>query len=280
MKVLCCQLAINGVTSREAMANHQAKLADKIRTSCQKTNVDLVLLPELSAIDYSTTAFENLAELTSDMEGWLVESMAELARDTNSSISFGMPRQDENGRYISQVFVDASGELITYYDKLHIAQFGASMEKPYFKAGDHISVVEIAGFRLGVLICYDMRFGEFISSFVREQQLDAILHPVAFYRDGSFASWRSFVCTRALENQVYWLSLNRAGKNWGHSIFCPPWFEDNAEVIELDESEAFTIIELDKARLRYAEENYPIKRDRRGDYVDLTLSFCGTHSQS
>ena len=114
-----------------------------------------------------------------------------------------------------------------------------------------------------------MRFGEYISQMVREYKLDAMLHPVAFARDGSFASWRNFVCTRALENQIYWLSLNRAGADWGKSIICPPWFEAEDELIEFGDSETFQVVTLDKEALKYSRETYPLTLDRLDDYFEI-----------
>ena len=269
MKILCCQIDIEGVTARSAMEDHQARISNLIRTSCSNESVDLVLLPELSAIEYSTPAFDNLAELATDFDDWLVDSMVELAREINTPICFGMPRRDNKNLHISQVYINSDGVVDGYYDKVHVAQLGASPEKHYFTPGDHVTVIELAGYRIGIIICYDMRFGDYISTMVREHKLDIMLHPVAFYQDGTFASWRSFVCTRALENQIYWLSLNRAGEGWGHSKICPPWFEHENEVIELNDSEALKVVEIDRELLQYAEDNYPLKRDRLHDYSSI-----------
>ncbi len=229
----------------------------------------MIFLPELSAIEYSRPAFENLADLATATDGWLCSSMSELALEIDTPICFGMPRREGADFYISQIIVGRDGSLLGYYDKLHIAQFGASVEKPFFTPGSHIGVFDIGSFRFGVVICYDMRFGEYVSRVARDHHVDVMLHPVAFSLDGSFASWRSFAGTRALENQVYWLSLNRAGKGWGHSVFCPPWFEHESDVIELDESETLQVIELDRSRLEYAAKTYPIEKDRWEDYSKL-----------
>jgi predicted amidohydrolase len=269
MKILSYQITVDGVNTLSTMKDQQARVESLIRQACLNESVDLVLLPELSAIEYSIGAFSNLGELANDISGWLVDSMGKLAKDIETSICFGMPRCARNSHYISQVIVDKNGSLVGYYDKVHVAQFGASAEKPYFNPGDHVTIFELGTFRIGIVICYDMRFSEYISKMVQEHKLDAMLHPVAFSRDGSFASWRSFVRTRALENQIYWLSLNRAGSGWGHSVFCPPWYESNNEVIVLNESESFHIIELDKNRLQQARKTYPLSLDRLADYSEI-----------
>ena len=50
-----------------------------------------------------------------------------------------------------------------------------------------------------------------------------MLHPSAFVRDATFAMWHRFVTTRAVENQVFVLSVSHAGPNFGDSVACPPW---------------------------------------------------------
>jgi len=269
MKILCCQLNIEGVITRSSMEIKQQSISNQIRTICLEQSVDLVFLPELSTIEYSNHAFDNIVELATDLKDWLVGSMSELAREVHAAVCFGMPRRGKNGIYICQVLVDRNGVVKGYYDKVHLADIGASVEKRYFTPGDHALVTEIDGYRTGIVICYDMRFGEYISTLVRQFRLDIILHPVAFYRDGTFASWRNFVCTRALENQVFWLSLNRAGPGWGKSIICPPWFEQQSEVFEFDESETYKIVEVDKKRLKLARKNYPLAIDRLNNYSEL-----------
>ncbi|MEM7468112.1 MAG: carbon-nitrogen hydrolase family protein [Pseudomonadota bacterium] len=278
MKILACQISADGVITRRDMEAHQDRVAQVIRSACETQTVDLIFLPELSAIEYSVRAFENLATLSSPTDGWACVAMAELASELSTPICFGMPRVENDKYHISQIVIGPDGKLVTDYDKLHIAQFGDAYEKQYFSPGNSVSVFGLNDFRFGLVICYDMRFGDYISTLVRNHQLDAMLHPVAFSTDGSFASWRSFVCTRALENQIYWLSLNRAGLGWGQSVFCPPWFEDESEVVQLGENESLRVIELDKAKLHSAVEKYPIKKDRRSDYVELSGDFMTSKS--
>ena len=123
MKVLCCQLTAQGIATSSAMIRHQERVEELVRTHCQGKAVDLVLLPELSAIEYSGEAFINLAKLATELDGWLVNSMSKLACQVESMICFGMPRLQGEHVFISQVFVDKTGKVAGCYDKLHLAQF-------------------------------------------------------------------------------------------------------------------------------------------------------------
>lgn len=93
------------------------------------------------------------------MNGPSFETFAEIARSTGTYTFFGMPRRDDDGTFrISQVVIDANGKLVGHYDKMHIAQFVKSFEKPYFKPGRHMFVFDVAGVRTAPVICDDHRF--------------------------------------------------------------------------------------------------------------------------
>lgn len=81
----------------------------------------------------------------------------------------------------------------------------------------------VDGVNVGLIICYDFRFPELSRALVKEGKADVIIMPAAFPKDEASPSWHPFVQTRAIENQVYMMSLSRAGSFFGRSIVCPPW---------------------------------------------------------
>ena len=155
------------------------------------------------------------------------------------------------------------------YDKIHLAQLGASHEKRYFSPGNTVSTFTLEGYRFGVLLCYDFRFAEFVRTLCNRGNLDVLLHPVAFTRDETFASWHHFAITRALENQVYFVSVNRAGDVWGNSIACPPWLDKDHEPQRLGEEEALCTITIDRELITKVRERIPLETDRLNDYRSL-----------
>lgn len=271
MKSLVYQCDAQGILSRASTAAHVERLCHVVREAAEReAGVDLVVLPELSTIEYSDAAFALLPTLAEGLDGPSVGAFAALARDINATVVFGMPRVDEAGRYtISQVAIDAQGAVIGHFDKVHVAQFGASAEKAWFDRGDHSLVFEVEGFRVGVVICYDMRFPVFIHDLVRAHDLDVVLHPVAFAQDGSWPSWPAFATTRALENQVYWLSVNRSGPGWGHSIVCPPWVDDTVSAIEFGTDETLRTVQIERDAIDASRRTYPFREDALGDYATV-----------
>lgn len=270
MELLACQPAIPATRCRGDQLAWLRHLTHEIEARCEASRPDLIVLPELAALEYGNGAFACLGDLDDDLQGPVYERFSELARRLGSSIAYGTARRSTRGRHISQVLVGPDGTLAGVYDKLHCAQFGASAEAPHFTPGDHLLVTEIAGWRVGVMICYDLRFPELAGRLAAEG-VELVLHPVAFTRDFSFASWHAFVTTRAMEHQQWWLSLNRAGEAWGHSLLCPPLMDEAHCALDFGPGEAWRRLTLSKAALAEARERLPLAVDRRDDLARLPL---------
>ena len=137
----------------------------------------------------------------------------------------------------------------------------------YFISGDQIFTFYIKGISISPIICYDIRIPELARILTLKHGVDLILHCGAYYRDESFRTWHSFVMTRAMENQIFLLSLNRAGKTWGNSIFCLPWMDENTPPVHFaDTDEDFRYLTVDKEQLLNAREEYTFLMDRLADY--------------
>jgi nitrilase len=80
--------------------------------------------------------------------------------------------------------------------------------------------------------------------------------------------------TRAIENQVFFSSLNRAGENYGNSLFCYPWMDDKDTPIRFpNHDEALCLITLDRATLMKARSDYTFLDDRLPDYGQNALKI-------
>ena len=186
---------------------------------------DLYVLPELSCSGYGKKTFDQLDLLGEEKYGPSFSFFSEVAKKFNTHICYSFPRKIKTDVFtICSAVVNNEGKLIATYDKLHICQFGECFEKDYFTPGNHLSpVFEINSIKIGLAICYDIRFGELFRKLALEREVTLILHPGGWPRDEAFATWHSFVITRAMENTIYLLSVNCAGENNGASIFCPPF---------------------------------------------------------
>lgn len=269
LTLLACQIDIPPMTSAAERDAHLAQSAEKVaaRLHASETPVDLVVLPELSSIDYSRETFSRLDEIGEPLDGASFQTWSRLAQDHGVHVCYGFARLGAGGPYISIAAVGPDGALIGCYDKLHLAQYGASMEKEYFNRGKHLLVFDVNGFKLSPIICYDIRIPELSRTLVVDHGVDAILHCGAYYRDESFHTWHAFAVARALENQVFFLSLNRAGKTYGNSLFCLPWQDENTPPTTFaNTDEDFRTITLRRDVLSKARTDYTFLKDRLESY--------------
>lgn len=273
LTILACQIMVPAFTTDVERDRHLDRIAAEIRSRLQRRKHDLVVLPELSSIDYSPASFDNLEILAESLDGPSFQRFGPLAREFGAMIVYGIPRRGEDAYYITQVAVDGSGEPVGHFDKLHLAQYGASMEKDYFKRGNHIFVFQHNGITISPIICYDIRNPDLTRTLVIEHGVQLVLHCSAHARDESFYSWHHFSVCRAIENQIYFLSLNRAGNDYGNSIFCTPWVDqDSPGLLFPTSAEKFATIEIETDLIEIIRKKYPLLEDRIGDYSALALN--------
>ena len=269
--VLACQLDIPAdMQTASERDKHLQRTAALIDQQLLKRPADVVLLPELSSISYTRHCFSNPDVFAEEAHGASFDCLAPVARKHGVFILYGAPRvRDTQSLTICQFIIDRAGESAGWFDKLHLAQYGASMEKEYFHRGQGLCCFEVNGLRLAPQICYDMRFPDFAKTLSVHYAVQAVLHCVAFYRDESFYSWPSFVVTRAMENQIYWLSLNRAGEQFGGSVFCSPWVDEDMPVQVLGTAEECVYLDLQQSEIDRVRLAYTFSSDRLSDYSAL-----------
>ena len=192
----------------------------------------LYVLPELNCHGYSDAVLSQLdpsrpeKNPAQDAEtGSITAFFARLAREVDAYICFGFLRDAGGGRTcICQAVVDPEGALVLAYDKMHLCDMGDCSEVGYgCSPGGEPGVFEVDGVRVGLTICYDIRFPELYRALAWDHECDIVLHPAAFIRDATFPMYHTFVQTRAVENGIYLLSVSYAGERFGASIACPPW---------------------------------------------------------
>ena len=274
--ILACQIDVPAMTRGAERTAHMDRVARAIDFELASNGpVDLVVLPELGSLDYSRSCFDRLSDLAEPLEASpTIESLRKVAQTNGVAILAGMARQEPGkdagpDSFITQALIAADGKLAAHYDKLHIAQFGESTETAYFARGDRLLVFEIGGFTFGTIICYDIRIPELSRVLARRHGVDVILHPTAFCRDETFHTWQAFATTRAIENQVYFVSVNRAGDDFGDSMLIEPWMDETVPLRQLSTGEEFARWTLSRSVLDHARSSYPFLSDVRDDYESL-----------
>ncbi len=262
---LLCQVDV-GVTRTSAHRDqHLRHLQQRVSSQLQHRKADLVVLPELVSIEYSNDAFNCLSDLAEPLGGASYQTWSDVSGQHQCHIAYSFPLRTETGAYqIASAVVNPAGDLLGVYSKQYLAQFGASSEKQFFEPGNELLVFDVKGFKVSPVICADIRFPELCRALTVNHGVDVVLHQGAYARDSTFLSWHSFACTRALENQIYLVSVNRAGADYGRSIVVPPWVdEDHPTTLLSDHDEDFVYMKMDKDTIASARAQYPFLKDRK-----------------
>jgi len=270
LRLLACQIAVPPMTRAEERDAHLDRAAALVSDALRREPADLVVLPELSSIDYSPAAFAHLGALAEPLDGPSLQRWAGVARAHGVHVVFGFARRAGDATFISTAVAAPDGSCLGVYDKLHLCQYGAGVEKAYFTRGDHVLTFTVGGITCAPIICYDIRIPELSRSLVLRDGVDLILHCGAYFRDESFATWHDFITARALENQVYLLSLNRAGRDYGRSAFCTPWMDETRpKTVFHDHREDLRGFDVTRAGIVAARDSYSFLADRLTDYDAL-----------
>lgn len=271
LRLLACQIAVPDAMTKAAERDaHLARSARLVGDELTRAPADLVVLPELSSIAYRRTAFEHLDALAEPPDGPSLAAWSAVARAHGVHVVFGFARREGNDTFISTAVVAPDGHCLGVYDKLHLCQYGAGVEKDFFTPGDHLLTFKARGLACAPIVCYDIRIPELARTLALRHGVQLIVHCGAYFRDESFATWHDFAATRALENQVFLLSLNRAGRDYGNSAFCRPWMDETHPMQVFDAyREELRRFEVTGEEIARARARYSFLADRLADYDAL-----------
>lgn len=210
MKIAAAQISC-------VLGDLSANLA-KIRafsSRAKAAGADLIVFPEMVDTGYAMPVIQAHASPWS--EG-AVPELKKIAKSIAIALISGVSERDGACIYNSQVFVDASGEIVAKYRKTHLFTPVPIEEHKCFSPGNELSSLAFGGFRLGLSICYDLRFPEVYRRLAVENEANVFIISSAwpFPRVEHF---RILATARAIENQSYVVSANRIGTDDGTS-FC------------------------------------------------------------
>lgn len=237
---------------------------------------DFVILPEMFCCPYQTQNFPVYAEEEEGGPVW--QQLSEYAKQYGIYLIGGsMPEKDAEGKvYNTSYIFDRQGKQIGKHRKVHLFDIDVTggqtfKESDTLTAGDHDTVFDTEFGRMGVMLCFDIRFPEFARMMVNDG-VKAIFVPAAFNMTTGPAHWELSFRTRALDNQIYMIGCapmrdESAGYiSWGHSIVTDPW----GRVIDmLDEKEGVLLTELDLDYEEQVREELPLLKSRRKDMYRL-----------
>lgn len=237
----------------------------------EQEQVDMIALGEMFNCPYVTQKFPDYAE-KEGTESWEICSV--LAKQYHVYLSAGsMPEKDEAGRIYNTAYIfDRKGKQIAKHRKAHLFDIDIEggqyfKESDTLKAGDSCTVFETEFGKMGLCICYDLRFPE-LSRMMVEQGARVIFVPAAFNMTTGPAHWELLFRSRALDNQCFVVGTSDARDesaeyvSWGHSLLVSPW---GNIIDEMDEKEGYMIHEIDLKYVDKVRRELPLLNARRKD---------------
>lgn len=182
---------------------------------------DFVFLPELWTVGWDCPSLPGAAENLEDAAS--LKMLRETAKHYGVNIIGGsFVRKFNNKLYNSCPVINRNGDLVCIYDKNHLFSYYDDSEGDYITHGANPVMVNIEGVKLGLTICYDIRFPEIYRAY-RKAGADILVNMAAWPKSRK-AHWDSLTAARAIENQSYFVALTQTGllanasENLGHSM--------------------------------------------------------------
>lgn len=222
-----------------------------------------------------TTGFDwaNNERMLSEQEK-VIDRVADLANRYRIWINGSLLAPDEEGRAANtSVLFDARGERAGTYRKTHL--FSLLHEHNHMAPGRSLTVVDTPWGRIGLAICYDIRFPELFRTYALKGA-GLVLSPMAFPYP-RLEHWKVLVRARAIENQMFIIGTNRVGSEdfgpdgavtyFGDSVIIDPWGKTVVEAGETEEMLLTATIDID--RVDEVRKAMKVLSDRRPDIYGL-----------
>lgn len=235
----------------------------------------LVVLPENFAL-MGMSERDKVSLREKDGEGRIQDFLADQSRRhglwiVGGTLPIESPMPDKV--YAACLLFNDKGERVARYDKLHLFDVrifcsGESYnESETILSGHDVVVVDTPFGRLGLAVCYDLRFPELFRHML-SAGMELIALPSAFTAITGRAHWENLIRARAIENLCYVIAAAQGGyhlngrETWGHSMLVDPW---GTVMEQIPQGSGVAVADIDKALLDSIRRNFPVINHRRFD---------------
>ncbi|MFK5983840.1 MAG: carbon-nitrogen hydrolase family protein [Pseudomonadota bacterium] len=256
--------------------NVDANLNEALRLikDATKNGAELIVLPENFAhMGINDADILSLAE-DQNNPGDILNFLSSTAKKLGIWILGGtvpLKTKDEKKILSASILYNSEGEIACSYNKIHLFDVdlaedrGAYKESAFTQTGNELSVYNSPFGKLGLAICYDLRFPEMFRS-LEKQGMQILLLPASFTSITGKAHWEVLNRARAIENLCYVVSSAQGGyhvngrETHGDSMIVDPW----GKIIDhLPKGSGYVIAELDLKQLNKTRENFPVLNHRK-----------------
>lgn len=273
-KIKVALIQCNVGKSREENLENASILIGKAK----QNGAELIALPECFNSPYGTNFFKEYAE--SIPSGPSCEMLSKNAKEYNIFLVGGtIPEKDDGKVYNTCTVWNPEGQLIAKYRKMHLFDIDIPggitfKESDILSSGNSLQTFEIKGLKIGLGICYDMRFEE-LAKLYRLAGCKALMYPGAFNMTTGPLHWELIQRSRANDNQLYVFAVSPARGDkgyisWGHSQITDPW---GKIIATAGASEEIIYADIEAAECDKVRQQIPVGNQRRIDIYN-TVSKC------
>ncbi|MBR9728768.1 carbon-nitrogen hydrolase family protein [Shewanella intestini] len=240
----------------------------------------LVVLPECSLL-FGGHEAEQLQHAGTDDDNPLADALATMAKQYQLYLIAGtMPFKAAKNKVFSRCYAfDDNGHTLGHYDKMHLFDVDVAdgtktyRESDTFAAGEQLTVIDTPFGKIGLAICYDLRFADLFRA-LRLMGADIIVLPSAFTKVTGQAHWQVLLQARAIENQCFILGANQWGahnqgrrETFGHSMIVDPW---GTVLAQKPQQTGWVQVRPDMRQLQKIRQNMPVLRHNRFNAPSVT----------
>ncbi len=227
----------------------------------QSGGADMLVLPE-GVLARDITDPDIVQRTAQPLDGPLVTQMLEASRGSRLTTLLCVHSPASDSRVWNTQIAMRDGKLVAQYRKLHLYGAFSVKESDKVQPGSDIPpLIEVAGWKVGLMTCYDLRFPEMARRLVVDGA-DVLVLPAAWVRGPlKEMHWNVLVTARALENTTYVVATGECGvRNIGNSMVVDPL---GVAIARAAEAPTLLFAELDPARLAHARKELPVLANRR-----------------
>ncbi|XP_028259647.1 omega-amidase NIT2 isoform X2 [Parambassis ranga] len=267
------RLAVVQLQVRSVKADNLSRARRLVKEAAGQGSA-VVLLPECFNSPYGSSFFSKYAE---EIPGESTQMLSEAAREHKVYVVGGsIPEEDGGKLYNSCTVFGPDGGMILKHRKIHLFDINVP-GKICFQESETLSPGNTYC-KVGVGICYDMRFAELAQIYSRKG-CQLLVYPGAFNMTTGPAHWELLQRARALDNQVFVATASPARDEsasyvaWGHSTVVSPWGE---VISKAGPEEAIIYADIDLQYLSDIRQQIPITVQRREDLYTVTCAQDGS----